>query len=288
MNKRYLIINGDDFGMCHGANEAIMNMYRDKVISSASVMAVCPWFEEAAEFLHEHPELDVGLHLTLTSEWQKYKWGPICPMDTSSLIDKQGYFYHNCLDFEKNSMREQVLGEIQAQLHKATLAGISLNNIDNHMGSLYGLMTGKSYLPDVFSICSDLGVGFRFPKQIPEERKKMVPPIMLQGMESLCQLAEHKGVPLIDHLVEYPFHMQEHESYDSFKEMVIEKIKNLKSGVSELYLHPSVECSEIEYINPSWKKRVMEYRLFYEDALWNTIDREGIEVIGWGDLNTLR
>lgn len=288
MNKRYLIINGDDFGMCHGANEAIMNMYQDKVISSASVMVVCPWFEEAAAFLREHPECDIGLHLTFTSEWKNYKWGPISQRDTSSLMDKAGYFYTDCMAFENNSNQEHVMHEMEAQIHKATQAGIALNNIDNHMGSLYGLMTGKSYLPHVFSKCGDLQLGFRFPKHLPDTRQHNTSPTMVQNMENLCALAQHKGVPLIDHLVEYPFHMEEQETYTSLKEMVIDKIRHLKPGISELYIHPSIPCNEIKHINPSWEKRVMEYHLFYEDALWNTIDQEGIEVIGWGDINTIK
>lgn len=286
MNKRYLIINGDDFGMCHGANEAIMNMYQDKVITSASIMVVCPWFEEAAMFLREHAALDVGLHLTLTSEWQKYKWGPATREDVSSLLDSRGYFYNNCLEFEKNAKREHVVAEIQAQLQRAIEAGISLCNVDNHMGSLYGLMTGNSYIPDVLQLCSKLGVGFRFPKKLSEARQKVVSPAMLSSMDGLHKMASVLQVPLIDHMVEYPFHLLENETYASYRDMVLNLIKNLEPGVSELYIHPSVACEEIKHINPSWEKRVMEYKLFYEDALWNTIDREGIKVIGWRDLPT--
>lgn len=287
-NERYLIINADDFGMCHSTNQAIMKMYQDQVITSSSIMTVCPWYEEAAEFLRENQHLDVGIHLTFTSEWDLYKWGPINHNSTSSLMDEKGYFYNNCLDFEKTSTSDDVISEIKAQLHKAQQSDIILNNIDNHMGSLYGIMTGKSYLPEVLTISSELNLGFRFPKNMSEARKKSVSPKMLNAMDAICHLAIEKSVPLIDYLVEYPFQLTENETYTSFKDSVINQLKDLKPGVSELYIHPSVESQEIMSINPSWKKRVMEYRLFYEDKLWNTIDREGIKVIKWNDLAQLQ
>lgn len=281
-NKRYLIINADDFGMCHSANQAIIKMLNDKVITSTSIMPVCPWYEEAAEYLRDNPHVDAGAHLTFTSEWTHYKWSPISKND--SLVDASGYLPSTSRHLQENASQEAVINEIRLQLDKIKQSGISITNIDNHMGSLYGLETGNSFLPAIIHICSELNMPFRLPKKFPEERVQNMHGQQLEAFQKLIGYAESKNVKLIDYLIEYPFHMQEGETYQKYIEMIINILRNLQAGVSELYIHPALESEEIKGINPSWQKRVMEYRAFYEDEVQQVINSEGIELISWRDL----
>lgn len=281
-NKRYLIINADDFGMCHAANQAIMKMLNDQVIMSTSIMPVCPWYEEAANYLRDNPHVDVGAHLTFTSEWTHYKWSPISKKD--SLVDTSGYFPSTCRHLQENASQDIVINEIRLQLDKIKKSGISITNIDNHMGSLYGLETGNSFLPAVIQICSELKMPFRLPKYFPEERVQNMLKQQLEAFQRLIGYAESKNVKLVDYLIEYPFHMQEGETYKKYIEMIINILRNLQAGVSELYIHPALDSEEIRGINPSWQKRVMESRVFYEDEVQQVINNEGIELISWGDL----
>ena len=85
--ERYLIINADDFGMCHAGNLAVFDLLQKGGITSATIMAPCPWAKEAAVFAAQHPEYAIGLHLTTTSEWSTYRWGPVSRGDVSSLVD---------------------------------------------------------------------------------------------------------------------------------------------------------------------------------------------------------
>src|SRR5690349_18545600 len=86
-----LLVRGDDMGFSHSGNEALIKCHRDGIETSIEVLAPSPWFPEAARLLAENPSVDVGVHLTLTSEWDNVKWRPLtaCP----SLIDTDGYFF---------------------------------------------------------------------------------------------------------------------------------------------------------------------------------------------------
>lgn len=281
-NDRYLIINADDFGMCHSANMAIVQMFKDKVITSSSIMPVCPWYEEASQYAQEY-QYDLGIHLTFTNEWQHYKWQPLSCNE--SLQDSNGYSPRTCLDFERKANKADVIQEIQLQVNKIQNSKLDITHIDNHMGSLYGLNAGKSYLPEILDICSLNNLPFRFPKVFSDERKEQISDDILDACKQIIVLAQHKNVTLIDHLIEYPFHQLAGEDYSSFKNMIISKLRNLKLGVSELYIHPAVESNEIKHINPSWLKRVMEYRVFYENDVQNVISQEGIKLIPWAELS---
>src|SRR3954463_10603061 len=93
-HDRVLIIHTDDIGMCQATLPAYENLLHAGLISSASAMVPCPWFPETARFCRGHPDVDMGVHLTLNSEWDTYRWGPISTRDTASgMLDEQGYFY---------------------------------------------------------------------------------------------------------------------------------------------------------------------------------------------------
>lgn len=86
-----LIVRGDDMGFSHYANVGCIKAYQDGILTAVEVMAPCDNFLEAVEMLHENPGLDVGIHLTLNSEWENIKWGPLT--NAPSLIDENGYFF---------------------------------------------------------------------------------------------------------------------------------------------------------------------------------------------------
>ena len=97
---KYLIINADDYGMCHSANVAVQDLFEGGFLKSSTVMMPCPAAEEAVRFSIEHPEYAIGVHLTLTSEWGEYRWKPLT--DGKSLIDEEGFMWHESDQVEKN------------------------------------------------------------------------------------------------------------------------------------------------------------------------------------------
>jgi hypothetical protein len=93
-DDRVVIIHTDDIGMCQASIDAFADMVDYGLISSGAVMVPCPWFLEAAAYARAHPQADLGVHLTRTSEWETYRWGPISTRDPASgLLDEQGFFH---------------------------------------------------------------------------------------------------------------------------------------------------------------------------------------------------
>lgn len=284
-NDRYLIINADDLGMCHSSNQAIFKLFEEGFITSSTVMAPCPWVKEVAEYYKSHPEVDIGVHLTFTSEWKLYKWGPVTRnKPVNSLITKEGYFPESAEDVELKAKREEVREEIKNQIELVIGLGINPSHLDNHMGSLYGLKYGNSFLDIVFEFCRMYNFPFRLPKNIDEETKMQLPKEAISNYEKIVDLADKIGIKLIDYLVSYSFSLEEGEDYKTFKKRVIDILRNLKSGVSELYIHPGLATEELKTINPHWEKRQMEFDLFRDEELYKIIQDEGIKLIRWKDI----
>jgi len=136
-NAPQLIIRTDDIGFCHGVNMAFKRVADQGMVTSASVIVNTPWLDEAVEILKQHPEISVGVHLALNSEWREYKWGPVSPYDkVPSLVDPFGKFYGSRKElFAHRPKVSEMAREIRAQIDLALRKGLKISYIDNHMGA---------------------------------------------------------------------------------------------------------------------------------------------------------
>ncbi|MFH1196427.1 MAG: ChbG/HpnK family deacetylase [bacterium] len=129
-----LIVRGDDMGFCHATNEACIKAYQEGILTSTEVLVNGPWFLDAAEMLCDNPGLDVGAHLTLTSEWANYKWGPIT--NSSSLVDEDGYFPLDKYSFAAlNPSSEEIEMELRRQIQLAIEHIPTVSHLSFHMGT---------------------------------------------------------------------------------------------------------------------------------------------------------
>lgn len=132
-----LLIRCDDLGMSHAVNMAFKELMESGLKFSASVMFPCNWYQEAVEILKQHPEIPVGIHLTLNAEWKNYKWGPIAGRDkVPSLVDENGYFFPSREKFFANNPKaDEIEIELRAQIERAINSGIKISTVDYHMGT---------------------------------------------------------------------------------------------------------------------------------------------------------
>src|SRR6202140_2302603 len=140
-DAKLLIVHADDVGVTHSVNAATIKALDTGLVNSASIMVPCPWFPEIADYARSHPDLDFGLHLTLTSERVYYRWGPVASKDiVPSLVDENGYFHH---DWEQNEHidAKEVEIELRAQIDRALGMGVHPTHLDSHQYRL--IMSGK-------------------------------------------------------------------------------------------------------------------------------------------------
>jgi predicted glycoside hydrolase/deacetylase ChbG (UPF0249 family) len=135
-NLPKLLIRLDDIGMNHSVNMAMLKAAQTGMPLSASVQFACPWYQEAVEILKQYPNVSVGVHLTLTSEWKNYRWGPVTGRTAvPSLVDSNGYFPQSTRAFGKNAYKvSEIETELSAQIERAIGSGLKITYIDPHMG----------------------------------------------------------------------------------------------------------------------------------------------------------
>ncbi|MDQ6418053.1 polysaccharide deacetylase family protein [Paenibacillus sp. LHD-117] len=288
-SDRLLLVNADDYGLCHAVNLSAQELLEKGVISSATLMMPCAWAREAALWSAERPNLDVGIHFTFTSEWEPYKWGPVTRhADVSSLVTNEGYFPADTKTFELQADSEQVRIELISQIERALALGMAPSHADNHMGSLYGLQTGKHFMAEVLDVCAEYGLPFRLPRYITTEPGQVAPPEMEEQARQVASLADSKGVVILDYLIGLPFRLQEGETYDSFKSAMKEVLTGLQPGVTELIIHPSLASDELNVFHLEPEKRDMEHRLFQDEEIKKCLEDEGIRLIRWSELRKLQ
>jgi hypothetical protein len=156
-NARLLIIHADDFGMNHSVNRATSEALLNHWITSASILVPCPWFLEAADFAKAHPDLDLGIHQALNSEWTTFRWGPVTSKDqVPTLLDDQGYLPLDTPVVGKTANPAQVETELRAQVDRAQKFGVHITHLDTHMAALFSS-------PDLYKVYLKMGHSYHLP-----------------------------------------------------------------------------------------------------------------------------
>ena len=267
-DARLLIINADDFGMCHDENEATIIGLTQGLFTSSTILTTCPWFEEAAEFACNTPKADLGVHLTLNSEWERYKWGPVLGRtDVPSLTDARGYLWADVPSVFEHDRLEEVEIELEAQIEKAIAAGIDITHLDCHMGPLH-------LRADYHRIYLKLALDFRLPIRLTSRR------LMRQrGMGVILDELDCNGIFYPDNLMRAaPKNLDETES--SWNEL----LRNLTPGISEIYCHPALARQELKSCARDWAQRQRDFEYFTSEKTRQLLNDEGIELIGYRKL----
>ncbi len=286
---RAIILNADDFGMCHAANVAIGELLDAGRVDSATVMVPCAWAPEALAFAADRPDLDVGVHLVLTSEWTRYRWRPLTGGPT--LVDESGFFPAAVAAVEEHAALDEVAAELDAQVQAALDAGVDVTHLDNHMGSVYGLETGRDFLETVFALAARLGLPFRLPRRMDGDETDAV---LRDKLFRAAAAADALGIEIVDRLWTHPFELvgegtETEETYEQVRESFVTLLRAAPPGVTEIYLHPMVDGDELRAaVDFAARKREYERRLLEDPVVLRAIEEEGLVRIGWRDLRALQ
>jgi chitin disaccharide deacetylase len=280
-DDRVIIIHTDDIGMCQASVDAFADLAAFGLISSGAVMVPCPWFLEAAAYAREHPIADLGVHLTLTSEYERYRWGPISTRDPASgLLDDQGFFHKDTPDVWAKADPEAAIAELEMQISRALAEGLHLTHIDTHMGSI----AHPTIIPGYIQLAIKYGLPPMIPRLSADELMGVgnVDEATAQMINGMIHTLEEMGMPLLDGLTG----LQLVDPEDRF-EQAKQALRALTPGLTHFIIHPAKDTPELRQIMPTWACRVADYETFMSEATREFIQNEGIQVIGYQALKDM-
>jgi predicted glycoside hydrolase/deacetylase ChbG (UPF0249 family) len=270
--ERAVILHVDDLGMCHGGNRAFLELARAGLVTCGSVMVPCPWFREIADAAADAPGLDLGIHLTLTSEWAQYRWRPLSTTSRASgLIDADGYFWRDVASLKAHLVPEAAEAELRAQIDVALAAGIAPTHIDAHMAAamLLGLLDAHVRLGKDYGLVPVLPRAIRWAPD---------PAAYAATIAAL----DTAGLPVIEHF-RGTLPVPAEETRQRYRDTILA----LPAGVTHFALHATAP-GEIEAIAPEhagWRTR--EYALFAAGAVAQWCAEAGVTPIGYRDIQKL-
>ena len=277
---RVVILHADDIGMCQASVQAFADLWDFGTVSSGAVMMPCSWAPAAAEMCRNNPGIDMGVHATLTSEWNAYRWGPLSTRDPGSgLVDSAGFLFQTSAEFQQNADPDSVLLELSLQVQRAKEWGIDVSHMDTHMGSILHPQLLPAYIQAGFSnriplmmLRGDsdflLGMGAS-----PED---------VEGYLEIISMLEEQGIPLIDHICFMPL-----DQPDDQISIAKKLLDECPSGITHFILHPSIDSPEIRDIADDWQSRVANYKVFMSKDLKDFLGESGIQMIGYRKLREL-
>jgi hypothetical protein len=279
-NDRLVIIHTDDIGMCLASIQAYSELLDFGIISSGATMVPCSWFPQVARLCRQNPKVDMGVHLTLTSEWDTYRWAPVSTRrNDSGMIDAEGYFYRRSEDTQSNGDPESVQTELQTQLDRAISAGIDVTHVDTHMSTV----AHPKFVNGYIQLAIQNRLPFLFPRQdeLGFIKLGMDPETASIAANSVSYL-EEQGIPLVDYAAGL-----ELDKPHARLEQAKQAISDLPSGITHFIIHPSKETPELMAITPDWHSRVADYHTFMDERLRQHINNSGIQIIGYMALKEL-
>jgi len=254
-----LVVRADDIGSCHTANLACIQCYREGIVKSVEVQVPCPWFNEAAKMLRENPGYDVGVHLTLTSEWEDYKWGPLT--QAPSLVDAQGDFYpmtSQRSDFPPNTgflqcgwKIEEVEKELRAQIELAKKMIPQVSHLSSHMGT-------PTCTPQLNALVQKLAKEYKLPVETP-------------GAQHLRWMADSKA------------------SAEQREAALVKALEELQPGTWIVVEHPGLDTPEMQAMGHQGYWEVASHRdgvtkAFTSAKVKEVIQRRGIQLVSYHDM----
>ncbi len=272
-DAKLLIVHADDLGLAHSVNAATTRALETGLVSSASIMVPCPWFPEVAAYARSHPQADLGLHLTLTSEWAWYRWGPVKSREQiPTLVGHDGYFYPNETIAAQRISPKEAEVEIRAQIERARAFGINPTHFDSHMGVLFQT---RELFQTLVRVAHDYGLPFRISKD-------------WFSRADFFANSLGSGDVAIDQVTTITPTVTPERWADFYRNA----IKNLKPGVTQFIIHLAYDDEEMRAItmnHPDWGAawRQRDFNFFASDEWRKLVEENHVKLITWRAIGKL-
>ncbi|WP_031529008.1 polysaccharide deacetylase family protein [Dyadobacter crusticola] len=287
--KKVLIIHVDDVGMSYESNQGAIRAIREGVANSLSVMMPCGWVPGFVNYWKENRDLDAGLHLTLTSEWKDYRWGPLAgKQQVKGLTDPEGALWRSVAEVVKNASPDEVEQEIRAQLDRARAMGFEPTHLDSHMGTLFAT-------PEFMERYLKVGMQEKIPVMFPgghntaiRAEEKMISE-QFEMTQKVGQQLWNAGLPVLDDLENSSYGWKGPENGDTSEKAMqqyktakyIEAFGKLKPGLTMVIMHCTIHTEVFPKISDSWPTREGDFLAMIDPELKKYIEKEGIILTTW-------
>ncbi len=275
---RILIMHNDDVGMSHESNLGTIEGFEKGIMTSSSTMMPCSWVLEWRDYLLEHPEIDNGLHLTLTSEWKHYRWRPVAGASVvPGLVDDEGYMHRQVLQTITNASADEVEIEIRAQIALAEKMGLTVTHMDSHMGTLF-------YSKDFLERYIKVGIEKQIPIMMMSGRgepEKEIQRQLMPQIQAAAKVVWEGGLPVLDYLI------TETKDTGKTEEMIpalVQRIRDLKPGITQIIHHGTDTGCNFHAISSSGGKRTAELQMTLSPEVKKAIEEEGIILTTYREL----
>ena len=265
---RVVVIHADDLGMCQATLPAFVDLLEAGLVSSGSVMVPSPWFPHATALLRARPTADVGLHVTLTSEWATYRWGPLTTRDPATgLLDQDGYFPRDTKTLWQHIDIAAACAEMQAQVARARQAGLELTHLDSHMFA--------HFEPRLLPPYVTLGFAERIPALVVRH--------WLYSGQDAPRIArwirqwEDRGMPIFDQVTGSPPATSQEDRVRHAKHL----FDALSPGLTCFLVHAACDTPELRAMARDWPFRVADHVAFQSAELSDHIRQSGVQLIGY-------
>ena len=271
-SDKLLIIHADDLGLARSVNKASFEALSKEFVNSASVMMPSPFAEEVAAYYLEHPQIDLGLHLTFTAEWTDYKWPGVAPANKiETLLDDEGFLHQKKVTVIKEGINAEIKTELQAQIDYARALGISPTHMDSHEGTLF-------FNPAFFRTYIEVGHQNQIPVFVP----KLLAP----------HFDEHFPLPPQVVLVDQMFMALKGTELDAMESYYVEVLSSIKPGLNQLLVHLAFDDEEMKAITKDreaygTKWRAKDYQVVSSRKFQDLLKQNEIKLIQWRDIQAV-
>jgi chitin disaccharide deacetylase len=287
--KKILIIHVDDVGMSYESNQGAIRAIREGVANSLSVMMPCGWVPGFVNYWKQNKDIDAGLHLTMTSEWKDYRWGPLAgKTNVKGLVDQEGAMWRSVADVVKSASPDEVETEIRAQLERARIMGFEPTHLDSHMGTLFAT-------PEFLERYVKVGMQEKIPVMFPGGHNTAVQASEKMDSERLAMTREigkqlwNAGLPVLDDLENNSYGWKAPENGDKSEKALqkfktakyIEAFSKLKPGLTMVIMHCTIHTEVFPKISDSWPTREGDFLAMIDPELKKYIEKEGIILTTW-------
>ncbi|MGC4034985.1 MAG: polysaccharide deacetylase family protein [Chitinophagaceae bacterium] len=295
-NAKVVIVHVDDVGMSFDSNEGAITAMTKGIATSCSVMMPCPWVPGYVHYLKQHPNTDAGLHLTLTSEWDDYRWPPLSGKPKSpGLVDPEGAMWPEVEDVVKHASADEVETEVRAQIERAKEIGFTPTHMDSHMGTLFAT-------PAFLQRYVKLAIEYQIPVMFPAGHAALISKLQgfseaqMQGIRALGKQLWDAGLPVLDDIYNesYGWKLPQGtpETDANLQKFKTQKYKEafaaMKPGLTYLIMHCTVPSEIFKHISGSGQTRKGDLLAMIDPELKKYVEREGIILVTWKELSERR